>query len=84
MTLFQHHDESGYIPALARKVYDVTGAGDTVVSTISLALAAGATLPNAVWLANLAAGLAVEQVGTSAVCADDLYKVLHERHFIHD
>ncbi|MGH7341450.1 MAG: PfkB family carbohydrate kinase, partial [Candidatus Rokuibacteriota bacterium] len=53
-------------------VYDVTGAGDTVIATVSLALAAGAALPAAVHLANVAAGLAVEQVGTTAVTATQL------------
>lgn len=64
------------IPALARAVYDVTGAGDTVIATLSLALAAGLSLEQAVCLANVAAGLAVEQVGTTAVTAAQLREAL--------
>jgi rfaE bifunctional protein kinase chain/domain len=64
------------IPALARAVYDVTGAGDTVIATVSLALAAGLSLERAVRLANVAAGLAVEQVGTTAVTAAHLREAL--------
>lgn len=64
------------IPALARAVYDVTGAGDTVIATLALALAAGADLPTGVRLANVAAGLAVEAVGTTAVTASQLRDAL--------
>ncbi len=76
MTLFERGRRPVYFPAMARTVYDVTGAGDTVVATISLALAAGASLPVTAELANLAAGMAVEQVGTSAVTADQLVRAL--------
>jgi D-beta-D-heptose 7-phosphate kinase/D-beta-D-heptose 1-phosphate adenosyltransferase len=64
------------IPALARAVYDVTGAGDTVIATLALALAAGADLLTGVRLANVAAGLAVEAVGTTAVTASQLRDAL--------
>jgi len=64
------------IPALAREVFDVTGAGDTVTATLALALAAGAPLEVAVRLANVAAGLAVEAVGTTAVTAAQLRDAL--------
>src|SRR5262249_19001518 len=56
MTLYDRSMPPRHVPTLARAVYDVTGAGDTVVATLSLALAAGADLWTAVQLANLAAG----------------------------
>jgi D-beta-D-heptose 7-phosphate kinase/D-beta-D-heptose 1-phosphate adenosyltransferase len=57
---------------VARAVFDVTGAGDTVVSTLALALAAGAPVDQAAHLANRAAGIVVGKVGTAAVTADEL------------
>ncbi|GAB4389940.1 MAG: D-glycero-beta-D-manno-heptose-7-phosphate kinase [Thermodesulfovibrionales bacterium] len=64
MSLFQNGGVS-HIPALARKVYDVTGAGDTVVAAIALARAAGCSLEDAAVLANHAAGIVVGEVGTA-------------------
>ncbi len=55
-------DAEGAVPAVAREVSDVTGAGDTVVATLALALAAGATLAEAAVLANHAAGIVVGKV----------------------
>lgn len=60
------------LTAAAREVADVTGAGDTVIATIALGLAAGASLPDAATIATEAAGLAVTRFGTVAVSADDL------------
>jgi D-beta-D-heptose 7-phosphate kinase/D-beta-D-heptose 1-phosphate adenosyltransferase len=57
----------GTIPAVAREVSDVTGAGDTVVATLSLALAAGATLAEAAALANQAAGIVVGKFGPATL-----------------
>jgi D-glycero-beta-D-manno-heptose-7-phosphate kinase len=51
------------IPTYARKVFDVTGAGDTVIATIALGAAAGLNLPDTCMLANFAAGVVVGQVG---------------------
>jgi len=62
----------GTIPAIAREVSDVTGAGDTVVATLALALAAGATLAEAAILANHAAGVVVGRFGPSTLTRDDL------------
>ncbi len=76
MMLFERDRPPLAVPALARAVYDVTGAGDTVIAAVGLALAAGATLEAAVRLANVAAGLAVEQVGTTAVTAAQLKEAL--------
>ena len=78
MTLFERGREPMHVPAVTRTVYDVTGAGDTAVAVMSLALAAEASLPVAAQLANLAAGLAVEQVGTVAVTADQLRQALND------
>jgi D-beta-D-heptose 7-phosphate kinase/D-beta-D-heptose 1-phosphate adenosyltransferase len=62
----------GSIPAVAREVSDVTGAGDTVVATLSLALAAGATLTEAAALANHAAGVVVGKFGPATVTGEEL------------
>ena len=67
-----HGAVEGHLPAAAREVADVTGAGDTVVATLGAAIAAGATTAEAARLANEAAGIAVTRFGTSAVTADDL------------
>ncbi len=67
MTLYRKDEEPVNFPAMARKVYDVTGAGDTVISTVAVALGAGLDLPAAVKLANIAAGLVVEEVGTTVI-----------------
>ena len=68
------HGANGYedFPATAQHVFDVTGAGDTVVATLAAALAAGASLPEAAKLANLAAGHVVGEVGTVACSAETL------------
>jgi D-glycero-beta-D-manno-heptose-7-phosphate kinase len=65
-------DVEGSIPAVAREVSDVTGAGDTVVATLSLALAAGATLAEAATLANHAAGIVVGKFGPATLTVDEL------------
>jgi rfaE bifunctional protein kinase chain/domain len=63
------------IPAHARHVYDVTGAGDTVTAVVAASLAVGATLVEAAYLANLAAGYVVGEIGT-AVCPIEILKKL--------
>jgi D-beta-D-heptose 7-phosphate kinase/D-beta-D-heptose 1-phosphate adenosyltransferase len=60
------------LPATAREVADVTGAGDTVIATIGIALAAGAKLVDAAWLANQAAGLVVAKFGASVITPEEL------------
>lgn len=80
MSIFEHSGQSWTIPAVARQVYDVTGAGDTVVSTLALALSAKASLPDAAVLANQAAGIVVGMVGTATVTRAQLQEVLiHDR-----
>lgn len=68
----------GRVPAEARQVYDVTGAGDTVVSHLAIHLAAGLELGLAVALANQAAGIVVERLGTHAVTREELRLRLEE------
>jgi D-beta-D-heptose 7-phosphate kinase/D-beta-D-heptose 1-phosphate adenosyltransferase len=76
MTLFARDQPAVHLTAMARKVYDVTGAGDTVIAALSLAIGAGANVLTASWLANLSAGLAVEQVGTTVLNLDSLHEHL--------
>lgn len=71
MSLF-FDDKFFNIPASARMVYDVTGAGDTVVSVLALALACGVQLRNAAILANIAAGIVVGKVGTATVTRSEI------------
>lgn len=71
MALFTN-GELKLVPTKAREIYDVTGAGDTVVTTICLALAAGAEMIEAVELANAAAGVVVGKIGTAAVTVSEL------------
>jgi bifunctional ADP-heptose synthase (sugar kinase/adenylyltransferase) len=66
MSLFERGGRYTHLPTVAREVYDVTGAGDTVVSVVALALAAGADYPSASFLANHAAGIVIREVGTAA------------------
>jgi D-beta-D-heptose 7-phosphate kinase/D-beta-D-heptose 1-phosphate adenosyltransferase len=61
-----------HLPTHAQDVFDVTGAGDTVVATLGAALAAGLSLPDAVTLANIAAGIVVAKLGTATVNTDEL------------
>jgi D-beta-D-heptose 7-phosphate kinase/D-beta-D-heptose 1-phosphate adenosyltransferase len=65
MSLFERGRPPLHVAAAAREVFDVTGAGDTVIATMALALAAGASLPEAAALANCAAGVVVAKVGTA-------------------
>jgi len=72
MTLFSDGAASIHIPAQARNIYDVTGAGDTVVAVLALALAAGADMEMAARLANHAAGIVVGKVGTASITVEEL------------
>ena len=71
MALF-HDSQMTLVPARAREVYDVTGAGDTVISVLCLALAAEAELLDAVKMTNIAAGIVVGKVGTGTVSPQEL------------
>jgi D-beta-D-heptose 7-phosphate kinase/D-beta-D-heptose 1-phosphate adenosyltransferase len=76
MTLFENSGEITHIPTVAKKVFDVTGAGDTVIGSFSLGLASGLDLKSAAILSNFAAGIVVGEVGTSTVSAEDLKKTI--------
>lgn len=78
MSLFEKGREivHTYFPAQAKEVYDVTGAGDTVIGVLALALAAHAKIKEATCLANLAAGIVVGKIGTSTVSQEELIKTL--------
>ncbi|MFO7987813.1 MAG: D-glycero-beta-D-manno-heptose-7-phosphate kinase [Desulfatiglandaceae bacterium] len=76
MTLFEQGGEVTHIPTVAKRVFDVTGAGDTVIGTISLGLATGLDLKSAAILSNFAAGIVVGEVGTSAVDVGGLKKAV--------
>ena len=71
MTLFEGKKHS-HIPTVAREVFDVTGAGDTVIASLTLAVAAGASMGEAATLANHAAGVVVGKLGTAAATAEEL------------
>ncbi len=79
MSLFENSGEISHIPTVARKVYDVTGAGDTVISTFCLGLASGLDPKSAALISNFAAGIVVGEVGTSTVKAEELKKVVNNR-----
>jgi D-beta-D-heptose 7-phosphate kinase/D-beta-D-heptose 1-phosphate adenosyltransferase len=66
------------IPTRAKEVYDVTGAGDTVISTMTLALAAGADLKSAAEIANFAAGIVVAKIGTATASPKELRDAILE------
>lgn len=79
MSLFVERMPTRHFPTVARRVFDVTGAGDTVVATCALGLAAGADLPTVAVLANHAAGLVVGEVGTASISAARLEDDLRDR-----
>ena len=76
MTLIRVDKDELHFPARAREVFDVTGAGDTVISTLAAALAAGEDLPNAVALSNIAASIVVGKLGTAAISAPELRRAV--------
>lgn len=76
MTLLRHHQPELHLPARAREVFDVTGAGDTVIATLAAVLSSGHALPEATALANLAAGIVVGKMGTATVSAPELRRAL--------
>ena len=79
MALFGRSGERLQIPSVARMVYDVSGAGDTVIAVLTLALAAGAPIAQAMQLANFAAGVVVEKLGTATATAGEILALVeHE------
>jgi D-beta-D-heptose 7-phosphate kinase/D-beta-D-heptose 1-phosphate adenosyltransferase len=79
MSLFERGNRYTYLPTAAREVYDVTGAGDTVVSVVAIALAAGADYPSACHLSNHAAGMVIRELGTATCSVSDLLLSLDAR-----
>ncbi len=82
MVIFTHEmlgkkDPLMHIPTFAREVYDVSGAGDTVISVLALALSAGTRLDHAAYASNLAAGVEVSKRGTATVSPDEIMKAFH-------
>jgi D-beta-D-heptose 7-phosphate kinase/D-beta-D-heptose 1-phosphate adenosyltransferase len=76
MSLFEKGGRITHIPTVAREVFDVTGAGDTVISTLTLAMAAGAKISDAAKLSNYAAGIVVGVVGTATVSPEQLKQMI--------
>ncbi|MCH7691020.1 MAG: D-glycero-beta-D-manno-heptose-7-phosphate kinase [candidate division Zixibacteria bacterium] len=76
MSLFTEDSEPTHIPTFAKKVYDVTGAGDTVIAVFVAATCAGADLVESAIVANAGAGLTVGEIGTATVTTDDLRQEL--------
>jgi D-beta-D-heptose 7-phosphate kinase/D-beta-D-heptose 1-phosphate adenosyltransferase len=79
MLLVESGSEPLFLSTQAREVYDVTGAGDTVIATLAAALASGQGLASAAALANLAAGLVVRKIGVATVTPGELSAALHQR-----
>lgn len=80
MTLVQENRQPLHLPAQAREVFDVTGAGDTVVAVLAAALAAGSSIQDAMTLANVAAGLAVARLGTASISGPELRRAVQSMH----
>ncbi len=80
MSLFCSDGEIVHIPTVAREVFDVTGAGDTVLALLAFGLAGGLTLPESARLANVAAGIAVAKLGTSTVSPNEIIDVVSLSH----
>lgn len=78
MTLFLSGGGKEHLPTVAREVYDVTGAGDTVVSALAVALAAGASMVEAAVISNHAAGVVIREVGTASVTPGDIARSFEE------
>lgn len=79
MTLLRPNQPAFHLPTEAKEVFDVTGAGDTVISVLATALADGRSLEEACYLANVAAGIVVGKLGTSTVSIVELENAIHGR-----
>jgi len=76
MAVFERGKRPLHIPTVAREVFDVTGAGDTVIAAAALSLLSGTTIGEAAWVANAAAGIVVGKIGTAAVTPEELRAAL--------
>ncbi|WP_133543444.1 bifunctional D-glycero-beta-D-manno-heptose-7-phosphate kinase/D-glycero-beta-D-manno-heptose 1-phosphate adenylyltransferase HldE [Mesocricetibacter intestinalis] len=79
MTLLRPGQPAYHLPTVAKEVFDVTGAGDTVISVLATALADGRSLEEACYLSNVAAGIVVGKLGTSTVSTVELENAIHGR-----
>jgi D-beta-D-heptose 7-phosphate kinase/D-beta-D-heptose 1-phosphate adenosyltransferase len=79
MALFEKDGDLTLIPTEAKTVYDVTGAGDTVIASLAVAKTAGATMKEAAYIANIAASLAVAKFGTARITHDELLKAINNK-----
>ena len=78
MTLYPNKEKPIDIPTQAKEVFDVTGAGDTVVSILAMALAIGFNYQDSAWLSNMAASIVVGKIGTAVVTLPEIDEYLHE------
>lgn len=78
MSLFEPPAEHTHFPTVAQEVYDVTGAGDTVIAALAMALAAGADFKEAALISNHAAGIVIREVGTASTTVDELRESFDE------
>ena len=76
MALWQRENGLFTVPTMAREVFDVTGAGDTVVAAMALGIVNGLTFSEAAYLANIAAGVVVGKIGTATVTAEEIMEIL--------
>ncbi|MBU1702484.1 MAG: D-glycero-beta-D-manno-heptose-7-phosphate kinase [Candidatus Eisenbacteria bacterium] len=79
MSLFTKDDRVQHFPTVGKEVFDVTGAGDTVIASLAISLAAGATLPEAVVISNHAAGRVIREVGTAVVRREEILRSFNNR-----
>ncbi|WP_394174988.1 bifunctional D-glycero-beta-D-manno-heptose-7-phosphate kinase/D-glycero-beta-D-manno-heptose 1-phosphate adenylyltransferase HldE [Thalassotalea litorea] len=77
MTLIRANEDALHLPTHAKEVFDVTGAGDTVIATLALSIAAGSSFGQASALANIAAGIVVGKLGTSTVSEVEIAQAIH-------
>ena len=80
MSLISVEDGAIHFPAKAQKIYDVSGAGDTVVSTIGVGLSYGLSLKKSIEIANIAAGIVVGKLGTAPIMLEELSEYMIENH----
>jgi D-beta-D-heptose 7-phosphate kinase/D-beta-D-heptose 1-phosphate adenosyltransferase len=80
MTLVQRDGACVHLPTMAQEVFDVTGAGDTVVASLAMGLASGMALADSAALSNVAAGLVVAKLGTADVSRQELQRALDAQH----
>ncbi len=79
MALFEQDRKITQIPAESRTVYDVTGAGDTVIATLTVAAASGASMKDSAYIANIAAGLAIGKMGTAQITLDEIKSAISSK-----